>query len=451
MSGSATVTEVLEKVKVAEANNAKIASELATIKKERDEFETQLKSLKMTPDLTGVRRGGDGRISGGWGYGDESVNVVIGDPRKGPNAMQPSHASQMKSMIRAGYEPYSQFKSMGHFLREGLEKGHTSEFADKMRTQCKAIQGMSEKIGADGGFAVLPEFSHTIFEHLFGNTLFNKTNNFTVSGNNMVFLANAETSRANGSRHGGLRGYWAGEGDSGTASKPTMREINLRLQKLMVVVYLTNELIDDNGFALEQYVNKKASSEFEFMTGDAIINGDGNGKPLGVLKAPSLISVAAEGGQGGTTIVGANVAKMQNRMFAPYFQNAEWYCNQDAIQQLMQLSLATGTYSGQLVFMPPTGLAGAPYGTLGGRPINPIEFCPTLGAVGDLTLADLSQMISISKGGIEQAVSMHVEFLSDQMALRFTLRMNACPWENAPLTPYQGSNTQSSFVTIAAR
>ncbi len=448
---SATISEVLEKVKIAEANNQKISTELATIKKERDDYETQLKSLKMTPDLGGVRRDADGRISGGWGYSDESATLVFGSQGKGPNAHQPDHKTALKSMIRQGYEPLSQFKSMTHFIREGMERGHTSEFADKMRTQFKAVQGMSEKIGGDGGFAVLPEFSMTILEHLFGNTIFNRTNNYTVGGNNMMFLANAETSRANGSRHGGLRGYWAGEGDTVTASKPSLREINLRLQKLMVIVYLTDELIADNGFALEQYVNKKASSEFEFMTGDAIINGDGVGKPLGALKAPSLISVAAEGGQGGTTIVGANVAKMQNRMFAPYFQNAEWFCNQDAIQQLMQLSLATGTYSGQLVFMPPTGLSGAPYGTLGGRPITPIEFCPTLGAVGDLLLADLSQIISISKGGIEQAVSMHVEFLSDQTALRFTLRMNACPWENSPLTPYQGSNTQSSFVTIAAR
>jgi len=63
----------------------------------------------------------------------------------------------------------------------------------------------------------------------------------------------------------------------------------------------------------------------------------------------------------------------------------------------------------------------------------------------------LGQVLSISKGGVAQAVSMHVEFLTDQLALRFTMRMNACPWENSPITPFKGSNTQSSFVTLGAR
>ena len=101
--------------------------------------------------------------------------------------------------------------------------------------------------------------------------------------------------------------------------------------------------------------------------------------------------------------------------------------------------------------MPPSGLSGAPYGSLGGRPLKPIEFAGTVGSLGDIVLADLSQVLSISKGGIAQAVSMHVEFLTDQLALRFTMRMNATPWENSPITPFKGTNTQSSFVCIAAR
>jgi len=68
-----------------------------------------------------------------------------------------------------------------------------------------------------------------------------------------------------------------------------------------------------------------------------------------------------------------------------------------------------------------------------------------------LMLVDMSQMLSIAKGGIEQAISMHVEFLTDQLALRFTMRLGAKPWENSAITPYKGSTLQSSNVALQTR
>lgn len=423
------------------------------LSKKVSELTGTVKSLANRPDFSGVHRDNSGRVLGEWSDTDETVTIVSGrEDLSGPRATRRMKSrAAMKSLIRQGYQPWGEFKSFGDFVRSGLDGHQGSAFHDRCRSHFKAIQGMSETIGSDGGFTVMPEFNYNIFEHVYSNDLIASTDNYTVGGNNMTFLANAETSRVDGSRHGGLRGYWTNEGQTITASKPTVREIQLKLQKLAVVVYLTDELISDNAQALEQYVTRKAADEFNFMIGNALFNGDGVGKPLGILNAPSLLAIAAESGQSSSTIVAANVIKAQNRFFAPYFGNAAWYINQDCLQQLAQLTLATGTYSGQLVFMPPTGLSGSPYGSLGGRPIKPIEFAGTLGSQGDITLADLSQVLSISKGGIAQAVSMHVEFLTDQLALRFTMRMNATPWENSPITPFKGSNTQSSFVCLAAR
>ena len=421
--------------------------------KQVTELTGTVRSLSDKPDFSGIHRDPEGRITGQWSDTDESVTIVSGrDDLDGPRARRHLKSkAALSALIRQGYRPWGEFKSLGDFVRSGFEGHQSSTFHDRCRSHFKAIQGMSETLGSDGGFTVMPEFNHNIFQHVYANDLVASTDNYTVGGNNMTFLANAETSRAHGSRHGGLRGYWTGEGQSISASKPTVREIQMKLQKLAVVVYLTDELISDSAQALEQYVTRKAADEFNFMIGDALFNGDGVGKPLGILNAPSLLAIAAEPGQTPATIVAANIIKAQNRFFAPYFGNANWYLNQDCMQQLMQLTLGTGTYSGQLVYMPPSGLSGAPYGSLGGRPLKPIEFAGTVGSLGDIVLADLSQVLSISKGGIAQAVSMHVEFLTDQLALRFTMRMNATPWENSPITPFKGTNTQSSFVCIAAR
>ena len=421
--------------------------------KQVSELTGTVKSLAEKPDYSGIHKDPEGRVTGEWSDTDETVTIVTGrDDLEGPRASRRLKSqSAMKSLIRRGYQPWGEFKSLGDFVRSGFDGHQGSAFHDRCKAHFKAIQGMSETVGSDGGFTVMPEFNSKIFEHVYSNDLIAATDNYTVGGNNMTFLANAETSRANGSRHGGLRGYWTGEGQSITASKPAVREVQMKLQKLAVVVYLTDELISDGAQALEQFVTRKAADEFNFMIGDALFNGDGVGKPLGILNAPSLLAIAAEGGQSASTIVASNIIKMQNRFFAPHFGNANWYLNQDCMQQLMQLTLSTGTYSGQLVYMPPTGLSSSPYGMLGGRPLKPIEFAGTLGSQGDITLADLGQVLSISKGGIAQAVSMHVEFLTDQLALRFTMRMNATPWENSPITPFKGANTQSSFVCIAAR
>jgi HK97 family phage major capsid protein len=162
------------------------------------------------------------------------------------------------------------------------------------------------------------------------------------------------------------------------------------------------------------------------------------------------LSVSKETGQGAATILPDNLVKMYSRFFQPNLPGASWYVNQDTSPQLQLMSVAVGT-AGQLAFMPPQGLSVAPYGSINGRPMEPIEFASTVGTVGDITLADLGQILSISKGGIAQAVSMHVEFLTDQLAMRFTMRMNATPWENSPITPYTGTNTQASFVNLATR
>lgn len=407
--------------------------------------------------LATVHTDEQGRVVGFFEDTDETVNLRFGESREAQRRR--SYAEQNRENKRflksSGYKPCGaggEFKSFADFVRTGLSEHTHSSFKDKVRKHYTAVQGMSEGIGSDGGYLVMPEFAGGIIDRVYSNDLWSRTDNYSVTGNNMTFLANAETSRATGSRHGGLRGYWLqGEGATLTKSKPTLREVTLKLAKLGVLVYLTQELIDDGGSALQSYVARKAAEEFNFMIGDSLINGTGVGQPLGVLNSPSLVSIAKETGQQATTLVTENIEKMYARFYAPNIGGLRWYHNQDILPQLNLMTLGVGT-GGVTTYMPPGGLSAAPFGSIKGAPIQPIEFCSTLGTQGDLIAADLGQVLSISKGGIAQAVSMHVEFLTDQMALRFIMRLNAGPWENAPLTPYKGaSNTQSSFVTLDTR
>ena len=57
----------------------------------------------------------------------------------------------------------------------------------------------------------------------------------------------------------------------------------------------------------------------------------------------------------------------------------------------------------------------------------------------------------IEKGGMESASSIHVKFTTDETAFRFVMRVDGQPTWNAALTPSNGSNTQSPFITLDTR
>jgi HK97 family phage major capsid protein len=71
--------------------------------------------------------------------------------------------------------------------------------------------------------------------------------------------------------------------------------------------------------------------------------------------------------------------------------------------------------------------------------------------VGDILFVDLSQFLTISKGGLNSQSSIHVAFTTDQTAFKFTLRNNGQPLWRSALTPYKGSQTRSPYVALGTR
>lgn len=314
-----------------------------------------------------------------------------------------------------------------------------------------AATGMSESVPSDGGFLVQTDFSNELLQQLNEtDVLASRCRRMTVSGaaNSIKINGVDETSRAS-TRFGGIVGYWKDEAASKTASAPTFRKIELNLHKLIGLCYATDELLQD-ATALEGFIRRAFQSEFGFKRDDAIINGTGAGQPLGILNAGCTVSVAKETGQTAKTITAENVIKMYSRIFAGSLGNAVWLVNQDTLPQLYTMSLSVGT-GGAPIFMPAGGLSQSPYNTLLGRPVMPIEQCPTLGTVGDIIFADLGGYILAEKGGLQSDMSIHVKFDTDESVFRFVMRLDGQPERATALTPYKGSNTLSHFVTLATR
>ena len=318
--------------------------------------------------------------------------------------------------------------------------------------QEKAITGLGELVDSDGGVLVPPEFRAELLQKTYETALVaNRCRRLPVSVNALRINYIAESSRADGSRSGGIRGYWGAEAGTMTPSAASFGQLQLTLNKLYAVIYATDELLSDSIVTLNEMVNTMVAQELAVVLDEAIINGTGAGQPLGIVAGPSTISVAKETGQLAATIVSENILNMFRRLYARSRNSAVWFVAQDTMGQLYQMSLPVGT-GGGLTFMPPGGLSGKPYATLMGLPISEIEQCQTLGTVGDIILADMSQYLLAEHSlGMLSATSIHLRFLQGEQIFRFSIRVDGQPWWKSALTPMHGSVTVSPFVTLATR
>jgi len=353
-------------------------------------------------------------------------------------------------------EKRDSFASPGEFFQAVMVAGIPGRAVDP-RLSTRAATGLGETVPSDGGFLVDTEVAGGVMKNVWqGSPILSRISKTTLSGNKNGIKLNGldETSRADGSRAGGIRAYWKAEAALKTASKPTFRQIELNLNKLIGLCYATDELLDDAA-ALEQTIREGFSAEFDFKLTDAIINGTGAGMPLGIVNSGCMVSVAKETGQTADTIVYENVLKMWSRLMAASRPNSMWVINQNCEPQLHQMSLAVGT-GGAPVYLPMGGAAAAPYATLFGRPVVPIEQCPVCGDTGDIMLCDFSQYKAIDKGGIQGDVSIHVQFIYDESVFRFVYRFDGQPVLASAITPFSAgattaTDTLSHFVKLAAR
>jgi HK97 family phage major capsid protein len=237
-----------------------------------------------------------------------------------------------------------------------------------------------------------------------------------------------------------------------TDSKFKLGMLELNLKKLGCLGYSTDELLEDST-ANEGLLLRSFQAETKFTVEDSVYQGDGQGKPLGILNGPSTVSQAIEATQtiaNSNTFIATNTLKMMSRLPAGSLGNAVWIAN---IELLPTIATATisGTAGAVPVYIPPAGAQDSPFGTLWGRPILFVEYAAAPGTVGDIVLADLSQYAVATKGGARLDQSMHVKFLTDEMTYRLIYRIDGQPLPRSAVTPYKGALSRSPFVTLAVR
>jgi HK97 family phage major capsid protein len=344
-------------------------------------------------------------------------------------------------------QPVKLFKNFAEQLK-AIKNVHTSGTVDDRLIQINnAATGMGEQIGPDGGFAVQKDFAGMMMETAVttGNVLPLVDRYEVGAGSNGVKWVEIDETSVATTVFGGVQTYWRAEAGTVTAKKPTLIEKKMDLETLMGVAYATYELDQDTNFVSQLY-SRAFTTAIQRELENAIINGNGAGKPLGFLTGANLVSVSKESGQAAATVLWENIVKMYNRQLNK--NKAVWLMHPDVQQQIDFLSFPVGV-GGVPVYLPASSVGTVP--SLKGRPIVENDNCATLGTVVDINFVDLSEYMLITKGGVAADTSIHVQFLAAENCFRFIFRANGMPKKNSALTIKNSSNTRSSFVTVATR
>jgi len=300
--------------------------------------------------------------------------------------------------------------------------------------------GMYETSEPDGGSLVPPGLIREVWDRArFTDTPFKRAKIVFVRSNAGVLPTIPETSRVDGSRWGGVLGYWQGEAQQFNKLHGTLGNDRYQCKKLTLLIPASDELFEDSGL-LDEYVTTTAGKELSFQLCRAMIAGTGAGMPLGVAGANCSIFVAKDTGQQAKTISTSNVQNMWIQTHGPSRATGQWWANEEFDPDSLGLPVSPMTGWNAPVATP----------TLKGRPVAPLEFCPAIGSPCDLFFGDFSQYLLVIRG-LEKTISMHFKFDYMNGYFRFSYRVDGAPLWTTPLTSLYGTVPKSPFVGIAQR
>lgn len=340
------------------------------------------------------------------------------------------------------------FASLGEQLRAVMLAAKGTP--DNRLAAVNEAQGVNTQTGADGAFAIQEDFAGTIIETAATTgDILSRVDSYTsgAAANAVRFMTCDETDVSE-SVYGGVQAYWASEAATVAASKPKFYETKIDLEKLMAFIYITDEALEDMPFMSGLLNNAMATAANRLLEG-AVVDGDGVGKPLGILHAPNLVTVEKESTQT-DKLTFKNIARMYSRILPRCKTNAVWVMHPDLAEELPFLTLPIGT-GGVPVYLPPTGATGTPYATLYGKPIIETDHMAAVGEKGDIGLFDLKQYMLLRKGTVKQDMSIHVEFLTAQNCFRLQLRAGGAPKGKHAVKLKNSKVLRSPFVVLEDR
>ena len=360
-------------------------------------------------------------------------------------------APQAKSETKTGFD------SLGDFLngvyqtkRRGVPDARVTSrrvrFTDEPTMGMKSGwegKDLVENIGADGGFLVPQQYVEQLFMlSAFGKYVRERALVIPMRGRQLIIptLDQTGTSTDRSNLYGGVKLTWTEEANEKTETQPAFRQATLIAHKLAAVTQVSDELLADSFMSIETLLSRLFSEAVMNEHDWAFIQGTGAGMPLGIANAASGATIAVP-----RAVANAiSIADVFNMLTNFTGQSPIWLAHQSTMPEI--LGLAGPAANPSYVWID-NAREGVPM-TLFGYPIYFTENCPTLGARGDLILADLSKYVIGMRQDVTVDASMHYAFVDDVTTWRAVSRIDGRPWLSAPITLRDGTSEVSPFVVL---
>lgn len=235
--------------------------------------------------------------------------------------------------------------------------------------------------------------------------------------------------------YGGVQVDWIAEGQTKTDTSAKFTDVNMLPKEVAGSIVVTDKLLR-NSSAAGTMLRSLLGGALRAAEDDSYLNGNGQGKPLGVINAPATLAVnrATASQIGYNDLVG---------MFAKLRMGGApiWQASQSIIPQLMKIK----DDNGNLIWQP-NAREGTPT-TIFGAPIVWNERSPQLGSKGDLVLNDLSYYLIQDGAPLAISASEHVYFRENKTVIKAFLSVDGQPWLSGPITQ-EGGYEVSPFVAL---
>ena len=219
-----------------------------------------------------------------------------------------------------------------------------------MRTNFRQISNvLQEGIDPQGGYLVPDEYDKRLIDILTEeNVMRTLGTNITTSGEHKINIAATKPAAA-----------WIEEGGTLTFGDATFDQIILDAHKLHVAIKVTEELLYDNAFNLENYILTQFGKALSNAEEDAFINSTGVGQPLGILAETGGAQVGVTSASS-TKVTADEIINLVYSLKRPYRKNAVFLANDVCVAELRKLKDNNGQYLWQ-----PSLQAGEPDRVLG--------------------------------------------------------------------------------------
>ncbi|NLD98607.1 MAG: phage major capsid protein [Fibrobacter sp.] len=346
-----------------------------------------------------------------------------------PSAPKNNNYRVIKNLFKGEQFSNDRFKSREEYFNALFSNRHD----DRLRGVKNAA---STGIGSQGGFAVPTEYSSVYWDKSLESEIIRSRAQVwkMTSDTRIVPMFNSQDTST------GIYGFvsqWLAELGTATVQTPELRGLKLSAHKLGLYTALSREVAED-GLDFPRQVENALTKALGWSLDDAFFNGNGVGKPIGILNAACKIVVGKENGQANNSIVRENLVKMFARLMPGSFQNAVWVVNQSCLVSLLMLKDDAGN---------PLWAYGKP---LLGLPVIVSEKLPSVGNQGDIALCDFSCYAIGMRQEIAIDTSNAPGWTKDQIDLRGIIRVTGQPIFSQPIKQKDG-NTVSPFVLLADR